>query len=413
MSMPRPPLLTFRFLALCLFTLLAYCNISVFYSLYLHLETLGVAQAQRGSIIGASSLATILCFLFASPWLTARNAPLWIFAGIAVLLGCGGGYLLARDPAQLLALRLLNGAGVYLLSAPAMTLLVAHIAPERSGQAFGLYSVSALLPYSIIPALFDRLNPLLPSPAWGYALMSLALVPAAVINLVLLRQGPQEHASHALAAPTGKIRLAATLRTTWENLRRARTSLLLAINAVYYLNFAALFFLSKSLFESRGLGGVGLFFSIQTALMIVIRLTAARLFDVVDRLRLIVWCYALTALGFALLWATHGLALEVCAALVLGLGMGVGPPSLNGLMYAISEPKLRGVNSNLMTMALQSGSFLGPILGGLAVGAIGYAGFLGVGIAANLGGMALCGVFRRRGWHRAHEDAPVEGSQRS
>ncbi len=51
MSTPRPPLLTFRFLALCLFTLLAYCNISVFYSLYLHLETLGVAQAQRGSII--------------------------------------------------------------------------------------------------------------------------------------------------------------------------------------------------------------------------------------------------------------------------------------------------------------------------------------------------------------------------
>lgn len=411
---PRPPLLTFRFLALCLFTLLAYCNISVFYSLYLHLETLGVAQAQRGPIIGASSLATILCFLLASPWLTVRNAPLWIFAGIAVLLGCGGGYLLAAGPAQLLALRLLNGAGVYLLSAPAMMLLVAHIAPERSGQAFGLYSVSALLPYSIIPALFDRLNPLLPSPAWGYAIMSLALLPAAAINLVLLRQDsrqgrPARQPQPEAASPAS---LAATLRFTWENLRRARTSLLLAINAVYYLNFAALFFLSKSLFESRGLGGVGLFFSIQTALMIVIRLCAARLFDVVDRLRLIVWCYALTAAGFALLWAAHGLALEVCAALVLGLGMGVGPPSLNGLMYAISEPRLRGVNSNLMTMALQAGSFLGPILGGLAVGAVGYAGFLGVGVAANLGGMALCWRFRRRGWHRAYEEGVAESEAR-
>lgn len=400
----RAPLLTFRFLALCLFTLLAYCNISVFYSLYLHLGALGITQAQRGPIIGASSLATILCFLFASPWLNARNAPLWIFAGIGLLLCCGGGYLLAREPGELLALRLLNGAGVYLLSAPAMTLLVAHIAPERSGQAFGLYSVSALLPYSVVPALFDRINPLLPNPAWGYAIMSLALVPAAFINFVLLRQGPQEHPSHALTAPSHRASLAATLSSTWENLRRARTSLLLAINAVYYLNFAALFFLSKSLFESRGLGGVGLFFSIQTALMIVIRLSAARLFDVVDRLGLIVWCYAFTALGFALLWAAHGIELEVCAALVLGLGMGVGPPSLNGLMYAISEPKLRGVNSNLMTMALQMGSFLGPILGGLAVGAIGYAGFLGVGIAANLAGMALCAVFRRRGWHRAYEE---------
>jgi len=42
-----------------------------------------------------------------------------------------------------------------------------------------------------------------------------------------------------------------------------------------------------------------------------------------------------------------------------------------------------------MMLSLQSGSFLGPILGGAAVAAWGYGGFLLVGAAACLAGTAL------------------------
>jgi len=148
MSTQRPPLFTFRFVALCLLTLLAYCNTSVFYSLYTYLEQLGIAQAWRGPILSASALSTLLCFLFVTPRLTVRNAPRAVYAGIALLILCGLGYLFATGTAGMLSLRLLNGAGIALLSAAAMTLLVAHIPPSRSGQAFGFYSVAMLLRYS-------------------------------------------------------------------------------------------------------------------------------------------------------------------------------------------------------------------------------------------------------------------------
>lgn len=388
----RPPLFTFRFLALCLFMMLAYCNISVFYNLYVYLESLGVPQQLRGPIIGSSALATIAGFLLFTPRQSEKNAPYAIFAGIALLISCGLGYLCVHAVPGLFALRLVNGLGVALLSSSATTLLVAHIAPERSGQAFGVYSVAALLPYSIVPCLFDQIGPLMPSPAWGYAVMSLALVPAAFINLALLRQN-RGHAArakeHAKAVGYGAMLTSLSTR---------RTALMLALNAVYYLNFGALFFLSKSLFASRGLGGVGIFFSIQTTLMILIRIFAARLFDEVRKPLLILWCYALTALGFGLLWLAEGQGMVTVSALVLGLGMGVGPPALNSLMYALSGDRLKGVNSNLMVVALQAGSFLGPILGGVAVGVIGYAGFLAVGLAANVGGMWLAALFLRRGW---------------
>jgi MFS family permease len=77
------------------------------------------------------------------------------------------------------------------------------------------------------------------------------------------------------------------------------------------------------------------------------------------------------------------------AAALLGLGMGVGSPSLNAFMYELSEPAYRGLNANLMMLSLQAGSFLGPILGGAAVAAVGYGGFLLVGAAACLGGAAM------------------------
>ncbi|GAB6127174.1 MFS transporter [Humidesulfovibrio idahonensis] len=391
MTPPRPPLFTFRFLALCLFMLLAYCNISVFYNLYPYLEYLGVPQQLRGPIIASSSLATIAGFLLLTPRLSVKTAPYAIFAGIAMLILCGVGYLFERDVPGLFALRLINGAGIALMSGSATTLLVAHIAPERSGQAFGVYSVAALLPYSIVPSLFDHIGVFLPSPAWGYAAMSLALVPAAVINLVLLRQ---HRAGRAMEPGKGGAGYAAML----QSLRTRKTVLMLLLNMVYYLNFAALFFLSKSLFASRGLGNVGLFFSIQTVLMLLIRVFASRLFDEVKKPLLILWCYVLTALGFGMLWAAHSQLMVVATALMLGLGMGVGPPSLNALMYALSEQPLRAVNSNLMVMSLQAGSFLGPILGGVAVGMLGYPGFLAVGLAANLGGIWLSVQFLRWGW---------------
>ncbi|HWR02845.1 MAG TPA: MFS transporter, partial [Humidesulfovibrio sp.] len=244
--------------------------------------------------------------------------------------------------------------------------------------------------YSIVPFAFDHLGALLPSPAHGYAFMSLALVPAACVNLALMRQGRKEGRSQG-ARGAGFDVLLASLRTR-------KTALMLLLNTVYYLNFSALFFLSKSLFESRGLGGVGMFFTIQTLVMLAIRVFASRLFDEVKKPLLVLWCYGLTALGFGMLWGTYGVGMETATALVLGLGMGVGPPSLNALMYALSEPQVKAVNSNLMVMALQAGNFLGPILGGAAVGLIGYPGFLAVGLLANVGGMWLALDFLRRGW---------------
>ncbi|MHC1712697.1 MAG: MFS transporter [Solidesulfovibrio sp.] len=383
----QPRLFSFEFIGLCLLIFLSYCNISVFYSLYVYLEALGIPQSWRGLLIGASSLATMVTYLTVSPFLTTQNANRVAAVGIVVLLCCGGGYLVARSASAILLIRLANGLGVALVSAAAMTLLVAVIVPSRSGQSFGVYSVAMLLPYSLMPPVFDVLVPAWFAYPQGYAAVAMALAPALVVVAVLGRRASRRPPGARVPRPS--------LGQMAKNAVKRPVSQLLVVNSMYYLSFSALFFLAKSLFLERGLSHVGLFFSIQTACMIVLRVFANRVFDAVPKIHLIRFCYCVTGSAFVLLFFARGQALTYVAAVLLGLGMGVGSPSLNALMFEFSEPEYKGINANLMMLSLQGGSFIGPIFGGLAVAVWGYDGFLLVGAGACLGGVVLSLGLRR------------------
>lgn len=372
-------LLTFGFIGLCVLIFLTYCNITVYYSLYTHLANISIPEGWRGFLIGSSSLATIFCYLCLSTLMTRRNAPLCAVAGAALLMACGAGYLFLRGPGGILLLRLANGVGIYLLMAATMTLLVSLIPPNRSGQAFGLYSVAILLPYSIVPSVFDMVNAHLSSLAYGYTAMSLCLIPAMAVVLVVGRKsrgdGPQEER--------------VSLKAMYANAAKPRTALLLATNALYIVGFSSMFFMAKGFFEAHGFKSVGFFFTVQTLCMIVLRLLGSRLFDREPKLRLIRLSFTLTALGFVMLCTTQGLVMLCASAVLLGIGMGLSSPALYGLMFTISEPRFKAINSNLMTMSLQSGNFLGPMIGSEAVHMLGYgyfplvnAGVIACGIAA-------------------------------
>ncbi|WP_243367041.1 MFS transporter [Fundidesulfovibrio soli] len=372
-------LFSFGFIGLCLLIFLAYCNITVYYSLYVHLANIGIPEGWRGFLIGSSSLATIACYLVLSPFMTRRRAAACAIAGALTLMACGSGYLFLQSPGGILALRLANGLGIYLIMAASMTLLVSLIPSGRSGQAFGLYSVAILLPYSIVPSVFDALGPRLGSLANGYTIMSLCLVPAMAVVFVVGRRRKAD------SRPEPSV----SLRDMYANAARPRIALLLCINALYIVGFSSMFFMAKGFFESKGFQGVGFFFTMQMVCMIVLRLMANRLFDRVRKLRLVRLSFALTAAGFVMLTWAQGLGMVCASALLLGVGMGLSSPALYGLMFTISDERYRAVNSNLMTMSLQTGSFLGPMIGSEAVHLLGYAHFPLANAAVILAGAAV------------------------
>lgn len=386
--MSRPhPLVSFEFIALCLVSFLAYCNISIFYNLYLYLQHIQIPQAWRGFLIGCSSLSTIVCFLFASPYLTARNAPRWALAGAAILMACGPVYLVATDTAALLAVRLANGAGVYLLSAACMTMLVGSIPPDRSGQAFSLYSVAILLPYTVVPAVSGFVSPYLPSAAYGYSGMSL-LFGAALILLYMIsrRQGRQTRPAQAMAR--------VAFADMYRNAASPPVAMVLLLNTLYIVAFSSIFFMAKGLFQERGYDDVGYYFSIQILCMICIRTFGNHFFDNIGKIKLIRFTFLMSAISFILAAKSTELWQLYISSLAMGIGMGFGSPALYSLMFTISSSRFKGINSNLMMLALQIGNFIGPIFSSWTMHRVGYNGFLWAAAGICVVGALLCSGLR-------------------
>jgi MFS family permease len=386
-------LFSFDFIALCLLIFFTYCNTTVFYSLDVYLGLIGIGQQWRGFLIGSSSLATIASFLMFSPKMTARTAIPCACAGSILFLACGFLYLFARTPYELLALRLGNGVGFYLLSASVMTLLVRIIPTERSAQAFGLYSVAILLPYSIVPAAFDSLFHGQELLARGYMTMSLFLVPALALILFMGLRAKRTGLVDTPARPVNYRDMLHTVST-------APIAMLLGIITLYVTTFSAVFFMAKGYFQARGFDNVGMFFTLQMVCMILVRLVGNHHFDRIRKIRLIRLCFVLTAISCVLAASATNLPLVYASAVVMGLGMGVGSPAMSSLLFSISEPRFKGINSNLATMFQQLGGFLGPMLGAVAVHQIGYVGFLLFGAVSCVLALILCVVFTHRGMDR-------------
>ncbi|GAB6036374.1 hypothetical protein JCM15519_09330 [Fundidesulfovibrio butyratiphilus] len=382
-------LFTVDFVFICLLILLTYCNITVFYNLYQFLEQIGIAKAWRGFLIGSSSLATIAFFLFASPYLTVKNSIAAATLGALILLACGVSYLYARDVPTLLLVRLANGAAVYLLSAACMTLMVSRIPTQRSGQAFSLYSVALLLPYSLVPAVCDAVVPHLESLAVGYWGMSLLLLPGLVMIFVLSRR----QRAHTDEAPAPA---AISLSDMYRNALSPPIALVLLLNAFYIVCFSSFFFMAKGLFQSRGFPNVGSYFTIQMFCMIAVRLFGNRLFDQVRKVRLIALSFLMASASFLLAAHSYTLPGMYLSSLIMGIGTGVSSPALYGLMFTISPPRFKTINSNLMMLSLQVGNFVGPIYGAQIMHDIGYTGLLLSNAACCLMGIGLCVLLTSR-----------------
>jgi MFS family permease len=375
-------LLTFEFLGLCVVIFLAFCNITVFYNLFNYLQTLGIPADLRGLVIGSYSLTAMLLYLLVSPFLTPANAVRAMLLGIAVVAVCGMSYFFVFSFWGLLGLRIVNGFGQFLMSAGSMALFVSVIPKERSGQAFAVYSTAILLPFAAVPALMDALVSHIPTPPHGYAGATLTLIPAVWIVLHIRRRRRER--------PGMKER---KHLSAWSDIRnnvtRPPVALLLLLTTIYLTIWSSMFFLIKGFTDKQGIANVGSFFAVQTGLMIALRLLGGRLFDAFDKVRIVIATFVIIAVGYVALDNLPGAWAISLVAIIFGIGMGMGQPTFQGLMFEVSPARFRPLNANLILFATQAGVFLGPVLGGALVARWGYHGYFMFSVGLMLAAAAI------------------------
>jgi len=377
----RPGLFSLGFLAINLQFALVTAIAALFFAFSGYLAHLGVAPATAGFIISADSLAALVIQPVIAPLVHPGVSRRWLAGGSLMLAAALFMAGQVTSVPLLVTARLLQGAGFICVVSALITMIVQCIPPDMSGRAFGWVSLVRLVPYAVIPPLFDFMK-IAPS-SFGKVL---ALAGVAALVPILALALPQSLAAEQAPAP------APGLSGMLDSLRSPSVLMLLLSSLLLFCGYSAVFFYLKQFGIGRGIANVSLFFTIATVAMILVRLFGGWLFDRYSKIVLCVMGLFATAVCYALLpVCASGREFFILAG-IAGLGWGVAMPLQAAVMFDISSPRTRGMNQNLLIVMMQAGFFLGPLLGGLMISLSGY-----TALFASLTALTVAAVFMMAG----------------
>jgi predicted MFS family arabinose efflux permease len=377
----RPGLFSLGFLAINLQFALVTAIAALFFAFSGYLAHLGIGPATAGFIISADSLAALVIQPIIAPLVHPGASRRWLAGGSLVLAAALFMAGQVTSVPFLVTARLLQGAGFICVVSALVTMIVQCIPPDMSGRAFGWVSLIRLVPYAVIPPLFDLIK-IAPS-SFGKVL---ALAGVAALVPILALALPQSLTAEQAAAP------APGLSGMLDSLRSPSVIMLLLSSLLLFCGYSAVFFYLKEFGIGMRIANVSLFFTIATVAMILVRLCGGWFFDRYSKIILCVMGLFATAVCYALLPAcASGRGLFILAG-IAGLGWGVAMPLQAAVMFDISSPRTRGMNQNLLIVMMQAGFFLGPLLGGWMISLSGY-----TALFASLAALTVAAVFMMAG----------------
>ena len=261
-------------MAICAISILAFCNIAIFYGFYSYLTELGVAPHWRGPLLSLEPLTALVARPFLGRYLTLKNGVRFMRVGMGLATCALVSYPFAHHIALLAAVRVLHGLGFVMVVTGLMGTLMAFLPKDKMAQGFGLFSVTILVPYAIMPPFVELLLPHLSSHGWAYALAAPLMLPAFLLLAPLGRR------TRALAATLPAAHLT---RPGWDEVRQALRSagvvLLVAANFFLVAAHAIVFFFMRDFAVGIGAANPGEFFTFANAANILLRVGGGRVLD--------------------------------------------------------------------------------------------------------------------------------------
>ncbi|MDE5833797.1 MAG: MFS transporter [Desulfovibrio sp.] len=376
-------LLSRDFILLFFMAMCSNSYIAVYYCFEQWMEGLRIDATWRGILL-SSLFAMILVFRPVTSMFMLRFGKLWpmllsLIAATSVMTLYPFVSASGAIP-MILCLRLIQGVALAIYSACTVGVLVECIPPGQSARGFALFSLTMLLPYSIIPALSEVLLPLVGGEARLFAWTAILGIPSLIMVLLLEKR---------LRKP--EITPAEAIGLTREKLLFSITHSGLAFVYLACLSFSSTTVLA--IFFMKGLCGLtgahpAHFFTAYSVTIILVRVFGSHRMDTLPRHKYTIICSLVLAACMAG-FAYGSSAYFIPIACVYGLGLGFLYPLLAAAVYDRSTPETRSINSNVMMATFDASGMLAPVLGGFVI-AEGF-GYRGVFVTAAFT-VGLCGL---------------------
>lgn len=359
-----PKLLTRDFILLFLMAMCSNSFIAVYYSFEQWMQGLRVPPSWRGILLSAL-FAMILLFRPITSIYMLRHSKLWaMIISLAVCTAVMLAYPFVTSENAIgfiMVLRIVQGIALAVYSACTVGVLVECIPPGQSARGFALFSLTMLLPYSIIPAISEKLLPLVGGEANLFATMALLGLPSFVMLFLLAKRLRKPEFE---AIPGGSHE---SLKELLRSMGHSGLSFIYLACLSFSMTTVLAIFFMKGLCGETG-NNPAWFFTSYSLTIILVRVFGSHLMDTLPRYRVSILCAGVLSLcmaGFA--FAPHWAFIPV--ACIYGFSLGLLYPLLAAAVYDRSTPDTRSVNSNVMMATFDASGMLAPMLGGVVIAA--------------------------------------------
>ncbi len=372
-----------------LLTALGYSMIATIISPYA--VTLGAGLTLAGTLSGIFSLAALVIRPFsgmALDILDKRNICLLS----TLLMGVSfAGYAIAPNIAVMLFFRILHGMA-FGINGTAILVLISEALPEkRLGEGIGYFGLGQIIAQIIGPNAGIAIKGRFGYQSLFFLIAGLTLLSVGLLLLIKRGNSGTEKA--------------------FKEKRPFSRKNILAKECLVYALVGGLFSLGNGVTtsflvlvgEERNISGIGIFFTVNAVVLLVMRLLMGRVIDRMGLGIIVNISLALTAVSMFFLGISQGLLLFLAAGVLKAAGQGGGQISLQSACIRRVEPARVGIATSTYFIGADIGQGLGPVLGGRISEAFSYRGmYLGTAILM-LAGILVFNLYQGKNRRRVSE----------
>ena len=310
---------------------------------------------------------------FSGPAIAMLNKKrIMIFAytlGIAVNVG----YAISGDIPVFMASRVLHGFQFAFVGSLNMTLASESLPSGKMGSGLGLFSLSGAVANAIAPSIGLALR------SWGeqtfgslkqgyfvvYVVAATCMFISIIPCVLLPYKKPSREAISRLGSWYKNIFAKEALMPT----------IVITLMSVSVISYT---FYMERFAEARGIGGIGLFFTVYAAALIASRPLSGWLIDKYGPTKVFIPSAFLFSLSFVIVGFSDSLGMILVGAAVAAIGIGGSQQTIQTMCVLSVNPLRYGVASNTIYFGIDFGYFLGPVIAGIIINNYGILNNFGV-----------------------------------
>ncbi len=334
-------------------TFLFFTNEALFLpTLPLHLSNAGYSNTKIGIVLGAFALGVLIIRPFSGYITDEKGRKISLVVGVIFFLLAPLFYLVSTDFLYLIVIRFFHGLGLSFYTTAFPAYITDASDASKRGEILGHMATSTTLSFTLGPLVGMTVFS-----SFGFTSLIYLCTITALINLVVILQITELHkkAKSTLKIPYRKVVL--------------KRSVLMSsfIQLIYAIIFGGIMtFLPLLLDRIEGVN-IGVFFLVESIVIIVFRFLAAQLSDKYGRGPVFFYSFFIILSAVYLISEINTIYILIAVAALFGIGSSLCSPALSAYIADNSDPSARGTVFSFFYGAFDAGVIAaGGILGFIA-----------------------------------------------